>query len=251
MQKLLEEFPIYQIFCGRNRNYSGATFQAELSDGEISADYMNERLTCEKDVHGCLVLSVFSTVNEARVYGVGCSDSRGSDEVGYVVKAFDTGAACLLEYRYGCPELTVLDYRRQFEIEFPRTLIADREVLDWRVAEGESLPENERAPHLVRFDDHDQQFRFEIANQFGYGLDLMVEVNRGFATCHIGINGDDAILHVVAQGDGLIVVADGEDNTPRGTSFEHIYPKSYSLFYPKSGWGRQNSQAKVNDREEK
>ena len=247
MKELLNEFPIYQVFG--DGGYVGASFDEKPGEADLEEGLSHLPLLDENDVQGCLVLAVFSNTTEARVYGVACADARGDDEVGYLVRTYDAGAVCLVEYYKGCPELTVLDYRRQFEIEFPRTLIANREVQDWRVAEGETLPEHERAHHRVRFDDHDQRFRFEIANQFGYGLDLMIEVNRGFAMCHVGINGDDAILHVVAQGDGLIVVADSNDNKPRPSALSDIYPGGHAHFYPKSGWGRPQPVADHTDGE--
>lgn len=236
MKELLQEFPIYQVFG--EGGYAGASFNEKPGEADVAEGRSHLQLLDKDDIHGCLVLAIFSNTTEARVYGVACTDARGTDDVGYLVRTFDAGAACLVEYFKGCPDLTILDYRGDFETEFPRTLIASREIQDWRVAEGESLPEHERAPHRVRFDDHDQQFRFELANQFGYGLDLMIEVNRAFAMCHVGINGDDAILHLVAQGDGVVVVADGEDNIPRRIPFGYVYPDSCAHFYPKAGWGR-------------
>lgn len=101
---------------------------------------------------------------------------------------------------------------------------------DWRIAEGEDLPDQHRVEYTVVIKKlGGTQFSLQIAPAGGDveatpAMDVMIEINEGVPALHISPTqcGDNA-ANVYALPEGL-VVGGGGDYPPEQTSSKRIWP---------------------------
>ena len=231
MPLLIDEFPIYEVHYG-DGEHIGYSFEARPDPDLDPIKYVHTRITEDLTLEQDITLAAFDSLPTAIIYGQACIDHFNGPHTFYSVKDVGTAALCMIGLSQHGNGVTEVDYRRKSPVPYPNTPIRNRVVQDWRLAENEPVPEQELTTYRLRLDDQRDQFRLELLNPDGVGLDLMVEVHRGLPVCHVGINGDDAVLHLAGRKDGVLVVPDAEFNAPEVTSTERPYVCTRGLLFP-------------------
>lgn len=106
--------------------------------------------------------------------------------------------------------------------------LVDVDLHDWRIDEGEEVPPEENRTYRLKIEHRPgaSQFVVEIEDKAkrNFGLDMVVEINRGLPCLHFGnqIMGDHDV-HIFVAEDGLAIVPDSPQNETKYVETSRFY----------------------------